>query len=157
MELALANGFTAQVDDEDYPKVSDWKWRGYPRGNTVYVGRCTRENGKNKFIQLHRFIAGVSDRKIQIDHIDGDGLNNRRANLRECNNQQNQANTRKRTGEHTSQFKGVDFHKKYGKWRASIKIDGKAKFLGYFSHELEAAKAYQTAAESAFGEFYHRF
>lgn len=99
---------------------------------------------------LHRTILNPSKEKV-IDHIDHNGLNNRRSNLRICTQTQNVANQRK--GKGSSNFKGVYWNKREQKWRAGIGYKGKDFHLGYFKDELEAAKAYDKAAKDLWGEF----
>ena len=86
-----------------------------------------------------------------VDHMDGDGLNNRRENLRVCTHRQNIEASRSRTG--FSQFKGVTFDKARGVWIAQIKVNYARKFLGRYDSQVKAAQAYNAAALIAFGEF----
>ena len=87
-----------------------------------------------------------------IDHIDLDKTNNRIANLRECNDEQNQWNTKREAG--ASRYKGVDWHAKTGRWRARIRVgSGKRVELGYFATQELAAEAYAAAAEKYHGQF----
>ena len=99
---------------------------------------------------LHRTILNPSKEKV-IDHIDHNGLNNRRENLRICTVTQNVANKRK--GKGSSNFKGVSWHKRDQMWIATIHQKRKQLHLGYFNDELEAAKAYDKAAKDLWGEF----
>ena len=103
---------------------------------------------------MHREIArraGICLRG-DVDHWNGDGLDNRRRNLRAATPSQNQHNRRKRLG-CSSRFKGVHWHKRHGKWAAKIRIDGRQLHLGYFPVERDAAAAYNLAANQEFGEF----
>jgi len=99
---------------------------------------------------MHRLILDVPD-GLQVDHIDGDGLNNRRSNIRMCTAAQNRQNSRIQTMRlgipTTSRFKGVS--RNYGKW--AVHINGK--WVGRYNDEVSAAKAYDAAARQAFGEF----
>ena len=89
----------------------------------------------------------------RIDHDDNDGLNNKWENLREATNQENSRNTKRRV-DNKSGYKGVSLHTKTGKWHARIMVDvGKSKSLGLFADVKDAAKAYETAAQEAFGRF----
>ena len=89
---------------------------------------------------------------MQIDHINGNGLDNRKVNLRLCNSSQNQRNARKRKSG-TSRFKGVDWHKESKKWRARICVNRKRIHIGRYKSEFEAAQAYDKKAIELFGEF----
>lgn len=97
---------------------------------------------------MHRLILNNPPR---VDHFNSDGLDNRRENIRACTASQNMFNRRKQAG--SSQFKGVSWYKRHGKWVAKLRCHGKDYFLGYFTDEKEAALAYQAAAKELFGEF----
>ena len=88
-----------------------------------------------------------------LDHINHDGLDNRRENLRPCTASQNHANQRKRTEHTSSKYKGVHWAKDRNKWRASICVEGRWYKLGAFNTEEEAATVYNAAAQKAFGVF----
>jgi hypothetical protein len=87
-----------------------------------------------------------------IDHVNGDGTDNRLENLREANQSQNGAN-RRLTSKNTSGFKGVSFAKQAKRWRAGIQVGGRRKHLGYFDTPELAHQRYVEAAKAAFGEF----
>lgn len=99
---------------------------------------------------MHHEILAVAD-GLEVDHIDGDGLNNRRSNLREADDVQQGANKRNR--KHSSRFKGVSWDQRKKRWRASIRVAYKLKNLGRFAREEDAARAYDEAAITAFGRF----
>lgn len=101
---------------------------------------------------MHRLILGASKGDPDVDHVDGDGMNNRRSNLRVASRSQNMGNQRTRCGAKTSRFKGVSLLPN-GRWHAQIKVNGKTKFLGAYAEETDAATAYDRAARAAFGEF----
>ena len=158
-EIPLTKGYTAVVDDEDYERVSRRKWcasvthrkDGSIKG--VYAQRRVSLGGGGSAIQLlHRFIAGITDSKVQVDHVDHDGLNNRRENLRAATNTQNSRNSRL-SANNTSGFKGVTWEKSRGLWQAQIYIAGRNYVLGHFASAQLAAVAYDTAACDHFGEF----
>src|SRR5690606_17270138 len=109
-------------------------------------------NGKWKNIRMHRLIMGVEkSSKPMVDHIDGNGLNNCRSNLRLATHSQNLQNADSRRG--TSKYKGVYFSKQLQKYRAKIIVDKKEIMLGSYINEDDAARAYNYAAIEYFGEF----
>lgn len=147
--IDLTKGQIAIIDDDDYERVSKYSWYSHKSTNNTYYAR-SKINKKG--IYLHRFIMKV-DNTVIIDHINGNKLDNRKCNLRQCNYQQNGANRKSLL--HSSKFKGVTFRKKCKKrpWEASIQINGITLYLGNFSTELDAAKKYNEAAIREFGEF----
>jgi hypothetical protein len=150
-KIPLSKGLFATVDDEDFERLSKFKWCAVNMGGRWYAtrGRWAGEEKKSKSVPMHRDII-VTDAK-DIDHIDGDGLNNTRANLRPATRAQNLWNSRKTRGK--SRFKGVHFHTQNKKWRATIMAHGKKYELGCHSTEEQAALAYDKAAAELFGEF----
>ena len=152
--IQLTKGYTTIVDSADYEWLSSFNWCSDVRddGRKVYAVRGIRKDGKKSIVRMHRFITGVTDTKIQVDHKDSDGLNNSRENLRVCNHLQNCFNS-KRGVSNTSGFKGVTLHKPTGLWRATIAVEGKQVSLGYFKTKEPAALAYDHACVKYFGEF----
>ncbi len=149
-EIPLTKGYVALVDDEDYERVNAFKWFAAPHRRCIYARREEVRDGKRVVIRMHRFIMGCPE---DVDHADNDGLNNQRYNLRPANNGQNQANMRKQKRQTSSRFKGVYLHRQTGKWVAQVNINGKKTNLGLFRDEVDAAQAYNFAAEEAFGGF----
>ena len=151
-EIPLTKGYVALVDDEDHADLSRYNWRAVVRRNTVYALRTSFQRfGPRRSIKMHRQILGLSPgQKPDVDHIDGDGLNNTRKNLRPASLSQNGANQRPQRGK-SSRFKGV--RRKGGRWVAEIRIDKARRALGYFVSEEEAARAYDSAARAAFGVY----
>lgn len=150
--IKLTHSKFALVNNEDYKYLNQWKWRALKGYTTFYAARHGGiVNGKHTTIYMHRMIA----ERIGIknpDHIDTDGLNNQRSNLREATRGQQQAN-RNRFKNNTSGYKGVSWHKKTQKWMVRISINKKHIFLGYFDDIKGAARAYNEAALKYFGEF----
>jgi hypothetical protein len=152
---SLANhGLYALVDDEDFDEVSKYTWNPNPKG---YAIRTTRDGGQKKTIYLHRMIAdlmGIGSAQ-QIDHIDGDKLDNRRCNLRQATNQSNQANVGIQANNSTG-FKGVTMRTKGNgrpRYIARIGVGYKRIQLGSFNTPEDAHAAYLEAAVRFFGEF----
>lgn len=138
----------ALVDDADVPLVSAHRWHALVSPYTVYAMRHVhRAAGVRTKQYLHTFLTGWS----YVDHVDHNGLNNQRFNLRESSAHTNQANARSRTG--SSQFKGVFWNSRDGRWQASVKVNRVNRYLGSFVSEEDAARAYDGAALEAFGEF----
>jgi len=147
------------VDKTDYLEYDlasyNWSPKINLRDKIIYATGYDRP--RHKLILLHRLIMEVLDapRSVLIDHIDHNGLNNSRINLRITNNKGNQQNRRKHPiNENTSFYKGVNFDSKNktNPWRAYIKYAGKVKHLGYYKTEIDAALAYNKAATEHFGD-----
>ena len=145
-KITLTKGKEALVDDQDYEFLMRWKWHAACGGK--YAGR----RPKSGAIYMHQLIAKRMGFENIPDHIDGNGLDNRRANLRPATHQLNLANRGPQVN-NTSGFKGVTYDKARGKWFASIKVQGKRYNLGRFDDKVEAARVYNKAAKKHFGEF----
>jgi hypothetical protein len=143
------------VDDEDYEFVVQWKWSLKVGGNTFYAHRKDKDN---KEIKLHRVLLKLEDPNVVVDHVDGNGLNNQKSNLRACEHTNNKRNRRidnKQTLSSTSKYKGVCWRSDTEKWSAQLHLDGKKVHLGSFPKNCEiiGAYAYDVAAIKNFGEF----
>lgn len=138
-KISLTQGQVAIIDDADFEKVGGVKWYAQrtPRGNFYAVREI---DGKTFY--LHWAILGIKG----IDHIDGDGLNNRRENLRSATMKQNTRSFRKKSSGMSSKFRGVHWHKKTSKWRSKINRNGIGFHLGLFLDEKDAARAYDKKA-----------
>jgi hypothetical protein len=172
-EIKLTKGYVALVDDEDYEKLSERSWHvSFSNKNKrhkqhVYAQVTIKKDGIKKTYKIHRIILGVNDPKIDVDHINGNTLDNRRCNLRLCSRSDNNKNSIKRSKldskSPVSKYKGVRYsfiYKPNGKkhirskpWMAAGSENGKPVHLGYFKTELEAAKAYNEFALKYYGEF----
>ncbi len=150
VEIPLRHGLVALVDEADGRAVLDaaGTWYAWRRPTTAYVMRMVCLGGRRTSQGLHTFLTGWS----YVDHINGDGLDNRRRNLRPVTAQQNAANMRLR-GSNRSGYKGVSFRDDTSKWRAYIRADGRHCSLGSFPTAEEAARAYDAAALSMWGEY----
>lgn len=149
-EIPLTQGKTALVDDEDYDELSRYNW--FYQGK--YAARHTKiaDNSKKKIIYMHHAIVGQKT-GLEVDHVSGQRLDNRKENLRHVTHAQNLYNKGLRVKETSSQFKGVGWSKHFEKWRARIIINRKDIHLGLFDIEKDAATAYNNAATELYGEY----
>lgn len=155
--ITLSNGNHVLVDKEDYAKLAVWKWHSsgnHYASHHIFLGKF---NGKQKFtvIMMHRMILGLGkyDRKIQVDHINGNKLDNRKFNLRLCSAQQNSRNRKISKNKRSSKYKGVFNCTNTKKYQVAIIVNKKRIYLGTFLSEANAAEAYNRAAIDHFGEF----
>lgn len=151
-EIPLTQGQVAIVDDDVYESISRHCWQALWDGNCFYAARrvATRK-GERRVVMMHREIVNAPD-NLNVDHKNGNGLDNRRANLRICTQAQNTHNRRKNK-QSMSIYKGVCWMGKIGKWMARIMVDGESIYLGVFSEQIDAARAYDNAARIHYGEF----
>ncbi len=147
--LDIGKGYSTTVDADDYPKIQNHTWRVQLGKNTCYCIGHSCEVASWPNLRLHRMIMNVSG-VVSIDHIDSDGLNNRKSNLRLCTGGQNIQNSRRRK-DNSSGYKGVHLHGH--KWQARIVKDNKRVSIGQFHTPEEAALAYDLAAREHYGEF----
>jgi len=140
--ISLSKGKQAIVDDEDFEELNKYKWYVLKdtKNGVLYVVRRIRVNKKNKLIWMHREILKTPSGKM-TDHINHNGLDNRKNNLRICNNSQNQRN-RGICKKNKSGFIGVHWRKKAKKWCAQITKDKKVIYLGLFTDKIDAAKTF---------------
>lgn len=157
-EIQLTKGKVAIVDHQDFETISKYKWHANKRGDLWYASAYINK----KITKMHRLIMDCKlfDKQI-VDHIDGNGLNNQRINLRICTHSDNMKN-RCSSKNGTSKYLGVCFYlktsgkgniAKYPTYRAELQKNGKRMFVKDFKDEIEAAKAYNEAAIKYHGEF----
>jgi hypothetical protein len=147
-KITLTQGKYAIVDPERYEEFARYKWFTKRCDNRFYAVRWE----KDKSVKMHQVIIGTEEGKV-IDHINGNGLDNREANVRFATQQQNCWNQRKQRGRTSSKYKGVCWVKKRDQWRARITFNGKVIHLGRFETEEAAARAYDAKAKELFGEY----
>lgn len=146
-KIPLTQNRFARVDPEDYAALARYKWSAARQGRTIYAVRSE----KGVQIRMHRAIM-KAPKHLVCDHIDHDGANNTKRNLRLCTRGQNARNQRLRT-DGRSKYKGVSWHKGDRKWHARIYHKGRCHHLGAFTSEIEAAKAYDRVARILHGPF----
>jgi hypothetical protein len=146
-EIELTRGLKALVDDEDYALLNQWKWCANYAHNKVYA---SRKEGK-KSIYMHKSIMNTPA-GMEVDHKDGNGINNQKYNLRNCTHAQNLSNLGMRKN-NTSGYKGVTWVARRKRFMAQIAVRGKHIGLGYYKNPIDAAKAYDEAAIENFGEY----
>jgi len=153
--IPLTQGKFAIVDPGDYEELAKYKWFAIGCERGFYAARMVKAKAgrvKQRTVRMHRAVLDVPAGKF-IDHINHNGLDNRRANLRVVTKRQNSWNKRKQRGNYSSQYKGVTWLKKAGKWQARIVCKGRAIVIGYFDDEKAAARAYDARASELFGDY----
>ena len=148
-EIPLSNGGVALVDDEDYERVASgpkWQYHALRHRYRTYGYAQRKVCGRTQL--LHRLILNAPRGAI-VDHINGDGLNNTRANLRICSYAQNTQNRRKSAARASSRFIGVYWHKRNRAWAVEVGVE----LVGYFHDEEAAGRAYDKTARKRYGEF----
>ncbi len=139
------------MQDEWLADIGTWFGVRRGKGNRFYAARDQWKNGRKTRLYLHRVIMSPRPGSV-VDHISGDGLDNRRRNLRVCSQAQNSAN-RRAAIYGTSAYRGVFWREDAGKWAASISVAGRSYHLGFFETEEEAARAWDIEALKHRGEY----
>lgn len=143
---SLENNIFALVDVEDFDRIIYQSWYLFDSHRVSYV------RGRDGIL-LHRFVLDVSQ-DVEVDHVNHNGLDNRKSNLRVCTSRQNSMNCRgkRKWVGRASKYKGVCLHS-CGLWQAEIRIYGKKQYIGLFTSEVHAARAYDYMATEFFGSF----
>ena len=142
------------MDEDSLDLLSEGKWYASHSGHGKWYakGFVKDKDGTKRRVYLHRFVMEVTSRIVEVDHINGNTLDNRKCNLRLCSHRENIRNA-KLSVRNKHGAKGVTIRKRSGRFRADIVVNGDQKFLGEFSNLEAAARAYDTAARKHFGEF----
>ncbi|OHC97730.1 MAG: hypothetical protein A2792_09855 [Sphingomonadales bacterium RIFCSPHIGHO2_01_FULL_65_20] len=135
---------SAIVDDEDYDFLMQWKWYAAKQPNTFYAARTEKVAGHKVTIWMHRVINRTPD-GMKTDHIGGDGLDNRRQNLRSVDHRDNMINNNRWVTGRYSRHRGVTWHKHNQRWQAQMTVERRNIFIGSFRTEAEAVAAFEAA------------
>jgi hypothetical protein len=149
-----STGFFAIVDDDDFDRLSSHRWSlsgSYKKSGIRYAATRVRVNGRSTSVSMHRMVMSCGGPYV-VDHINRDGLDNRKLNLRICTQGQNLANQIGHASRRRSRYKGVA-KRKNGAWEANIVREGKQRYLGRFGSGEAAARAYDTEAVKTWGGF----
>ena len=147
-QVALTQGQFAVVDDKDYDAVAQFRWRAIKNRYTYYAMRDVMRDGRRSSQYMHTLIAGFN----QTDHRNGNGLDNRRRNLRPASNAENHRNARRSTA-NTSGYKGIDWEKRRSKWRVRVRDGRRQVTIGRYDDLADAVTARREAAARLHGEF----
>jgi len=150
-QIFLSQDKVALVDDEDYLIACQYRWYAVKGKYTWYATTRQKNNGEMKTLYLHRIIMRAKE-GIEVDHIDGDGLNCIRENMRLCTALDNNRNRRIQRG-NKSGYKGVRWDSRLEKWRSEISVKNKVTHLGVFIQKKDAGLAYNEAAKLYYGDF----
>jgi hypothetical protein len=142
-KIPLTRGLFAIVDEDDYERLMKHSWHAAKQPHNFYACRTVKVKGKKKTIWMHREINRTPE-WMKTDHIDCDGLNNRKENLRSVNHADNMINGR-RNSPKKPKYRGVSWHKRTNRWIAQITVDYKNQWLGSYLNPEDARDAYQAA------------
>jgi len=153
-KIPLTQGKFTIVDPEDYERLAKYKWYLSMSPTSSYAARWqrTRPGGLRKKIWMHREVIYISKHML-CDHINGNGLDNRETNLRPATVSQNLCNRPKTKAKTRSKYKGLEWDKTQRKWKVRIQQNGRKIYLGSFTTEIDAARAYDNKAKVLFGQF----
>lgn len=145
--IPLTQGMFALVDDDDFANVASYSWSIKPDRWNVYASSWV----DGRTVTMHRLIMGARKGEV-IDHVNGLGLDNRRANLRSAGSTGNARNARRRK-DNTSGFKGVCYDPKRNCYIVGIGVNGRRRHVGRFVDVVDAARAYDSAARRLHGDY----
>ena len=145
--IPLTQGLVTVVDEEDFPKLNVYKWYATKAGRECFyaVRNAPTEGGGRRLLYLHRFLLGEPPSPgLEVNHINGDRLDNRRKNLEWVTHAQNTRSFQRPRISSASRYRGVTWYPRKGMWRAQVLHCGRAIHIGYYSDETQAAKAFDS-------------
>jgi hypothetical protein len=154
-EIQLSQGKVALVDDDDFGVLNQYVWSAYKDCHTFYAVGRFKIRGNRKMVKMHHIIIGHPLPGYVCDHIDGNGLNNQRHNLRFLTYRESCLN--RRNVSRMSKYPGVVWMNKQKKWASQLWIKGKHKYLGLYSTEEDAFIAYMTIVKKENPQFNTNF
>ena len=147
--IPLTKGQHTLVDDADFERLAEYKWQALKLPNHFYAVR--QQEGRS--VLMHREILGLTDPNVKVNHRNGNGLDNQKENFQVATQRENlQAFQTPRKGK-TSKFRGVSWCSSRKKWATYIQKEGRCVYVGRFVSEVDAARAYDTAARESYGPF----
>jgi hypothetical protein len=142
MKISLSNGTLVEIDECDFELVKGYRWREQKSKNTSYAVHHYWANGTTKALLMHRMILGLTDPSVVTDHVNGNGLDNRRINLRKASHAENMRNSKVRAHS-SSGIKGVMLENpgrgEKKKWRGTVRLNGK-RYRKWFISKDDAEK-----------------
>lgn len=150
--IKLTKGYYAKVDPDDFERLNQHKWQAAEKDGACYAIRTIFKNKKRTLLHMHREVINAPPGTI-VDHINRDGKDNRKANLRLANKNQNVWNSKRGKNTGKSKYKGVHWDNRVKKWRTRLVVNRRDVFSKYFDDEIQAAKAYDEVAKKYRGEF----
>lgn len=151
--ILLTKGYLAKVDDEDYDRINQYKWCVFGEDHHPYAERRIKTEKGSHLQLMHRLVVNAPKGMV-VDHINHNGLDNRKENLRICTDRENRLNSRKYNYKNSySKYRGVTWDKKRNKWVAQIMCNRKNYNLGVFDTQIEAAMAYDVKAVELHGQY----
>ena len=143
--IPLTQGKSAIVDEDVFDAIGKYKWCAAKQTCGIFyaVRGFMGPDGNQLMMRMHHCVVGQPHEGMETDHINGDGLDNRRSNLRNVSHRENMLNHKKRRdGTKKSKYIGAHYHAQNGKWQSEIAINGQRKYLGIFENEIDAHHAY---------------
>ncbi len=145
--ITLTQGKEAFIDDEDYDRITEWKWCFNKKKGAGYAVGKIGDKCEKRLVLMHQFIMNFPAPPLEVDHIDGNMLNNQKSNLRLATRSEQEINK----GRKTEKYKGVT-KLRNGRWKAQFRVNGVMEYIGEYATDEEAARAYDNVFRLKIGE-----